>query len=142
MKDVLDVKALWDIQPKLAYFGNIIRKIKPFFLAFIHEHLSSYLMESENLPKLFTHSPRHFFDLVFTWKFYRRRNNNKVDSIEKRSAVIAHLLPWRKVHVHHAFLNNDDKTLSSLLSYLNFIVNVILPACFFERLISLETIEK
>ena len=27
-------------------------------------------------------------------KFYVRRNNNKVDSIETRRIVIAHLLPW------------------------------------------------
>ena len=32
-----------------------------------------------------------------------RRNNSKVDSIEVGRIVIADMLPFRKVHVHHAF---------------------------------------
>ena len=32
---------------------------------------------------------------VLTRKFYIRKNNNKVDSIETGLIVIAHLLPWR-----------------------------------------------
>ena len=50
-----------------------------------------------------------------------RRNNNKVNSIETGRIVIVHLLPWTdftdwKVRVHHDFLINDDKMLSSLLN--------------------------
>ena len=33
-------------------------------------------------------------DLVSPRKFYRRSNNNKVDSIETGCIVIADLLPW------------------------------------------------
>ena len=52
-------------------------------------------------------------------KFYIRRNNNKVDSIETSRIVIAHLLRYgdlEKCIVQHAFLINDDKILSSLLN--------------------------
>ena len=50
---------------------------------------------------------------VLATKFYIRRNNNKVDSIETRCIIIAHLLPY--TDLHHAFLNNDGEILSSVL---------------------------
>ena len=52
-------------------------------------------------------------------KFYIRKNNNIVDSIETGRKVIAHLLPWsdlEKSMYTTPFLINDDKTLSSLLN--------------------------
>ena len=56
----------------------------------------------------------HILNYMKTRKLYVRRNNNKVDLIEIGRIVIVHLL--RRVHVHHAFLINDDKILSLLLN--------------------------
>ena len=55
-----------------------------------------------------------FLIFISTRKFYIKRNSHKVDSIETGSILIAHLLI--EVHVHYAFLINDDKILSSLLN--------------------------
>ena len=53
-------------------------------------------------------------------KFYVRRNNNKADSVETRRIVIAPFAPlnsFRKLHVHHAFLINDNKFYRHYLIY-------------------------
>ena len=49
-----------------------------------------------------------------TRKFNRRRNNNKANSIETWSTVIAHLFPEviKRSVVQHAFLITDDAILS------------------------------
>ena len=57
--------------------------------------------------------------LVGSRKFYTRRNNNKVDPIETGRIVITHLLLRSDLEtcmLHHDFLINDDKILSSLLN--------------------------
>lgn len=51
-------------------------------------------------------------------KLYIRAINNKVDSIETAHSYCSFVTLKRsiKVHVDHAFLINDDKTLPSLLN--------------------------
>ena len=49
-------------------------------------------------------------------KFYRRRNNSKVDSIETGRIVIADLLPWSNLEsAYTPCFFNYDRILSSLL---------------------------
>lgn len=68
------------------------------------------------------------FSLISYFKNVTTRNNNKLDFNETGHVFVAYFFPlksFRKVHLYHAFLINENKILSSQFSlYVNTILLV------------------
>ena len=58
--------------------------------------------------------------ILFSKKFYIRRNNHKVDSIETGRKDNTHFLPRNELEkcIRHVFIIKDDKILPSLLNFI------------------------